>query len=301
MPRHPGKHRAGLGVVLLAALGLSRATPATDLQLLGEAEMLLPGIVSRDTSEQTATVHRSGMIILACPDCRPKRDADLWLIRRRGGDWVGPGKAKPSSRANDSSPAFSADGNWLYLVSDRAGGVGGADLYRTGYSSVRDEFYPLENLGPAVNSAGEEGGATTFTGDGGVVFASRGRKEARGWDLFVSRRVNGRLETARPLAALNTAADETAPALLPDDSGLLFVRNGQAWFAPRRGERFGDPQRLGEAVNVPGNQVLGIQHAHDTPNLLVFTRAGRDGRGDVLRIRYRIVDGEEGAHAADDR
>ena len=299
--RVPGGRRAGFGIVLLAALGLSRTTAAAELQLVGAAEPMLPGIVSRATDEQAVTVHPDGtLVIFACPDCEPARDPDLWITRRRHGTWEQPGRAKPSSRARESSPAFSADGNFLYYASERSGGVGGSDLYRTNYSPVREAFDPVENLGPAVNSPGDEGGAAARM-DGGVVFASRGRKGARGWDLFLSTRVNGRLVAAKPLASLNTAADETAPALLPGDAGLLFVRDGQAWFAARRGEGYAAPQRLDAAINAPGRRVLGVQHAHDTPDQLVFTRAGSDGRGDVLRIRYRIVAGEEGDRAADDR
>jgi hypothetical protein len=300
--RRTGLRRAGCGLVLLAALGVSHAAPASELQLVGEAEVLLPGILSRATDEQVATVHPTGSIIVFdCPDCDTGRDPDLWLVQRRGASWVGPGRAKPSSIAREASPAFSSDGAWLYYVSERGGGFGGADLFRAAYASHRDKFFTAENLGASVNSPGEEGGATALAADTGVIFASRGRKGARGWDLFVSRRVDGRLAPAQPLASLNTAADETAPALLPDERGLLFVRDAQAWFAPRRGEGYGQAQRLSAAVNAPGSRVLGVQHAHDTPDQLVFTRAGREGRGDVLRIRYRVVSGEEGDRAADDR
>lgn len=59
-----------------------------------------------------------------------------------------------NSAGNDGAPAFSPIGDFLYFASDRAGGLGGFDLYRT--RKVRGEFQAPANLGGAVNTTANE-------------------------------------------------------------------------------------------------------------------------------------------------
>lgn len=59
-----------------------------------------------------------------------------------------------NSPANDGAPAFSPIGDFLYFASDRTGGFGGFDLYRT--RKMRGEFQSPGNLGTAVNTKANE-------------------------------------------------------------------------------------------------------------------------------------------------
>ena len=59
-----------------------------------------------------------------------------------------------NSPADDLRVAASSHGDFLYLASNRAGGYGGFDVYRSRISDQGIE--PPENLGPAINSAGDE-------------------------------------------------------------------------------------------------------------------------------------------------
>jgi hypothetical protein len=84
-----------------------------------------------------------------------QRDYDLYVstISDRG---IGP--ARPvdtlNSRYNEGSPAVSPVGDFLYFSSDRPGGEGGFDVYRS--RRLRSEHLAAENLGPAVNSPANE-------------------------------------------------------------------------------------------------------------------------------------------------
>jgi hypothetical protein len=304
--RGAARHAALAAFVALAGSSHARAA---SFHAEGAAEVLLPAQVSRPTNEIQASVQAQGQVLVfGCTDCAGAYGSDVMLVQKQKGQWVGPGRAKPSSRANESAPSFTPEGGWLYYVSDRAHGFGGTDLYRAFYSGVQQVFATPENLGPAINSAGDEGAASAGPDGNYVVFASRGREGARGWDLFESRRVNGKMETARPLAGLNTRADEFDPALLANDAGLVFARStgggkarSELWFAPRAGDGFGTPVRLPEAVNAPGTATRAAQQDHTDPAWLFFTRIGADGVGDIFRIRYRIAAEEDSARAADDR
>ena len=61
------------------------------------------------------------------------------------------------SRANDGQPAVSPDGKWLYFASDRAGGQGGYDLWRSRVTvQPLAGLMPPENLGAPVNTGAHE-------------------------------------------------------------------------------------------------------------------------------------------------
>jgi TolB protein len=294
------------GAGLAGALGMALPAAAAGLAFEGEAETLLPGVLSRKHNEVQASFHPGGKVVLfGCADCRGTRGGDLLEAQLRDGRWVGPGRAKPSLSANESAPAFTPEGGWLYYLSDHANGTGGTDLYRVAYSDVREQFSTPENLGPSINSPGDEGAASADAHGHHLVFASRGRDGARGWDLFESRRAGGRMTPAQPLAALNTRADEFDPALLAAGRGLVLARSeagGSArWFAPAPRRGFGAPVRLPATVNAPGTAVRAPQQDHRDPAYLLFTRTGADGSSDVFRIRYRVAAEGEGDRAADDR
>lgn len=76
--------------------------------------------------------------------------------------------------------ALSSDGRTLYLVSDMPEGYGGTDIYRCRWNG--EGWDKPENLGPMVNSPGDELFPTLF-GDT-LFFASNGRGGLGGLDLY---------------------------------------------------------------------------------------------------------------------
>lgn len=59
-----------------------------------------------------------------------------------------------STIADEGAPAVAPAGDFLYFASDRAGSLGGFDLFRT--RLTRTGFGPVENLGPAINSSADD-------------------------------------------------------------------------------------------------------------------------------------------------
>lgn len=65
--------------------------------------------------------------------------------------------AAASGRANDGQPAVSPDGKWLYFASDRPGGFGGFDLWRSRITvGPVAGLLPPENLGRPINTPANE-------------------------------------------------------------------------------------------------------------------------------------------------
>lgn len=86
----------------------------------------------------------------------------------------------------DSQPTISSDGRTLYFVSDRPGGLGGYDIYKT----VRDEngnWSKAVNLGPQINSAGNEKSPFIHSDSQTLYFSSDGIMGMGGYDIFFSR------------------------------------------------------------------------------------------------------------------
>ena len=128
---------------------------------------------------------------------------------------------------------FSADGRWLYFVSDRAGGQGGDDLHR---AAVADDgaIGAAENLGPGVNTRGDEWAPTPDRDGRRLLFASDGLPGARRHDLFVAGWNGHAFADAKPVPGIATDADEFDGAWIGDGDGLVFARSADAASKPIR-------------------------------------------------------------------
>ncbi len=141
---------------------------------------------------------------------------DLWISYNKAGVWSEPVLANINDRtADDFSPAFAPDGTTLYFASSRKGGQGGNDLYKATLGP-NGRFSPAENLGEAVNTAGND----NFPGvapDGTLYFASDGRPGVGKLDIFM---VKGG-QALNLGADVNSIADDFAPVPMANDMGLF--------------------------------------------------------------------------------
>ncbi len=111
----------------------------------------------------------------------------------------------------------------LFFVSDMPGGQGGYDLY---YAPKKtDGVFGLPvNLGPSVNTAGEE--ASPFYRDGKLYFSSNGRPTFGGLDVFESQ-WNGSVwsEPKQMPMGVNSSVDDLFYTQLPDGMSGYVVSN----------------------------------------------------------------------------
>lgn len=122
------------------------------------------------------------------------------------------------SRHWETSLSERFDGWERVFVSDRPGGLGGRDLYRTVKLPDGTWSEPL-NLGRRINSAGDEESPVLSADGQTLVFASTGRPGMGGFDLYRCRRLdNGSWSDPEHLGhPLNTPGDEAVLTL--DASG----------------------------------------------------------------------------------
>ena len=87
--------------------------------------------------------------------------------------------------SSEGSPAVSPDGLWLYFASDRAGGLGGFDLYRARRKDGR--IGPIENLGSTINTTANEMEPAVSPEGFTLLFSSDRDGEYEQYALFRSR------------------------------------------------------------------------------------------------------------------
>ncbi|MDG1331565.1 MAG: OmpA family protein [Crocinitomicaceae bacterium] len=113
---------------------------------------------------------------------------DLFECVLEGSEWSKPqglGKHINTKNFQEPSACYSPDGNILYFVSEKPGGIGSHDIYL----SRRDEkgkWGPAENLGATINTKYKEDGIYMHPDGKTLYFGSEGHTSMGGMDIFKS-------------------------------------------------------------------------------------------------------------------
>ena len=112
----------------------------------------------------------------------------------------------------------------LYFASNRAGGLGGYDLYYVTYDEQWNFGEPV-NLGPAINTAGDE--RDPYLLDDTFYFTSDGHAGLGGLDVFQATYANGKLSAPKNLGLpYNSPQDDYAFRKGPDET--LYLSSNRA-------------------------------------------------------------------------
>lgn len=106
---------------------------------------------------------------------------EIYTSQRSDAKWSAPVKFEITADTVSSygHPAISPDGQWLYFTSDMPG-IGGRDIWRV---NVKERAGSLENLGPEINTVGDEMFPYMLT-DSVMYFSSNGHPGLGGLDIF---------------------------------------------------------------------------------------------------------------------
>lgn len=138
-------------------------------------------------------------------------DGNLYVSRYRNNKWSKLEKLNGNINTKywESHASLSKDGRTLYFTSNRSGGYGGLDIYKSERTRTGD-WGPAINLGPVINSKYNED--TPFVTEDGktIYFSSMGHYNMGGYDIFYSTKLdNG--QWAKPINVgfpLNTTVDD---------------------------------------------------------------------------------------------
>jgi Tol biopolymer transport system component len=160
---------------------------------------------------------------------KPAMGWSIWVADKQGVRWAPPRPlGSPVNLINENSPSLTQK-NELVFASDRPGGLGKFDIYRSAFSA--GHYGKPENLGSAVNS-GDQDVHPWIAPDGSyLLFASLGRSDSLGGaDLYISfRKEDGSWGQAANLGpAINSTGDEYYARVSPDGEYLFYSsrRNG---------------------------------------------------------------------------
>ncbi len=134
-----------------------------------------------------------------------------------------------NSNAHESAVALSYDGNELYFVSEKEGGLGGKDIYVSRWDSRKEEWMEARNLGASINSKYDEDGVFIHPDGKTLYFSSKGHNSMGGNDIFSSERVNG--EWGKPVNIgypINTPDDDVFFVVAADGRTAYYssIRDG---------------------------------------------------------------------------
>lgn len=150
------------------------------------------------------------------------RTSEIYISTRSSAKW---GKGTRATIVKDSvtalgHPSISPDGKYLYYVSDAVGGFGGKDIFRSKVLGS-NSFGPMENLGEAINTAGDE--MFPYCRDSVTLyFASNGHPGMGGLDLFkATQDSTGNWTVVNLGAPINSSGD---------DFGITFAGQAEKGF-----------------------------------------------------------------------
>lgn len=181
----------------------------------------LPSPLNSGDNEGAECISQDGRIMFftACERQDGGGRCDLYMSIRRGDKWGKPRNLgmPVNSGAWEGQPSFSIDGKTLYFVSNRKGGYGGMDIWKTTFEGGR--WTEPVNLGPEINTAGDEMSPFIHYDDETLYFASNGHVGMGEMDLFVTRKTGtGGWTAAVNLGyPINTGGDESS--LIVDATG----------------------------------------------------------------------------------
>src|SRR5688572_13007590 len=263
------------------------------------------GVVSTRASEIRGSVSPDGQrIVWGSTDREGGAGGwDLWQATLKDGRWQDARALPVNTKANDFDPLFSADGRWLYFFSNRPGGVGGDDLYRA-QVLAGGGFGKAENLGPGVNSRGDEWAPTPSRDGQHLLFASNGHGGAGGHDLFVAHWDGRAFVQPQPVPGVNTKADEFDAAWLGDGKALVFARSQEVATKPTQlllaqcdGNGYANVAPMKLSFNTDDCTTLGPALDWNKPAELVVSgsaKAPRAGKMDIYRMKAPVASGKDG-------
>lgn len=232
----------------------------------GQATPLSAKINTARYNEGAQTISPDGKYLFFTGCNRPDGlgRCDIYVSHREGKDWGEPyNVGKPvNSEYWESQPAISPDGRTLYFISNRPGGAGGYDIWK---STITDDakWGPAVNLGPDINTAYDENTPFLHVDGKTLYFSSDGWPGFGNKDIYYSR-MDDSGKWQKPINIgypINSFDDESGLVVSADGNFGLFSSNLKNGFGAQDIYSFGIPE---QARPAKVTYVKGIVRDKDT-------------------------------------
>lgn len=142
-----------------------------------EAKLLVGEVNSESFNEGAHCISPDGkyLFFTGCNWPNGLGSCDIYVSKKENDRWGSPHNlgAPINSRGWESQPAISADGRTLYFVSNKPGGQGGYDIYKSELKADGEWSAPT-NLGPQINTSFDESSPYIHADGKTLYFASNG-------------------------------------------------------------------------------------------------------------------------------
>ena len=275
----------------------------------------LPGNINTNQNEGAQNISQDGqwLIFTGCNFPDGLGSCDLYISYLTSDGWSTPENMGDSinTEAWESAPSLSPDKRDLYFASRRPDGFGGSDIY-VSHRGLNGRWSAPENLGPVINTIGDEGTPFIHADNQSLYFTSSGHPGYGGDDLFVSRKgPNGVWSKPENLGyPINTIENEGSLVIAADGKTAYYasdradsrggldlytfelradIRPAQTlWVKGKvfdRSTRKGLPSSV-ELTDLSTKEVISKLQTDETGNYLITLPKGKDYAFDVNRKGY---------------
>jgi outer membrane protein OmpA-like peptidoglycan-associated protein/tetratricopeptide (TPR) repeat protein len=188
----------------------------------------LEGNINTNMNEGAQTISQDGQLLIftGCNFPDGYGSCDLYASYLTNDGWSTPENLGTNINTEfwESAPSLSPDERDLYFTSNRPGGFGGNDIY-VSHRLRNGHWSEPENLGPDINTAGDESAPFIHADNQSLYFTSNGHQGYGGDDLFVSRKVgNGKWSTPENLGyPINTIQNEGSLVIAADGKTAYYA------------------------------------------------------------------------------
>ena len=193
----------------------------------GEAKALEGNINSSQFNEGAQNISQDGkwLIFTGCYFPDGLGSCDLYISHLTKQGWSKPENLGPNVNSEfwETSPSLSPDKNDLYFTSSVPGGFGGDDIWVC-HRKANGKWGPAQNLGPEINSSGNERSPFIHSDNQTLYFSSTGHLGySEKPDLFVSHKLpDGKWSTPENLGYPINTIDEEASLIVSSDGKTAY-------------------------------------------------------------------------------
>ena len=260
-------------------------------------------VVNSARNDQAASFSTDGLSLYFSSD--RTGDFDLYVTRRANlqSPWQAPVRLAPTINAStrEQNPNLSADGRTLYFSSDRAGGCGGTDLWRSTRADPNDDagWQPVVNLGCVINTTFDEAGPDIFEdrvlGVTRLYYIEQNRTDGLGdFDIYSSTLgANGSFQAGSLVRELSSSARDGRTVTRRDGLEVFFFSNRPGglgltdlWVATRAtsADGWSAPTNLGPNINSSSDDATPAISADGTTMVFNSSRPDSGGLNDLYIV-----------------
>jgi len=194
----------------------------------------MPSPFNQDRAEGNITLTADGQT-LYCAAINSNAgydNCDILVAHRKNGIWQeleNVGRNVNGERTWESQPSITPDGQYLYFASNRSGGQGGTDIWVC-RRLPNGDWSRAENLGPSVNTPGNEKCPFIHADSKTLYFASNGWQGFGGYDMYFINLTDTYLQRPTNLGLpINTEDDDICFGVTTDGKYGYFANKSPQW------------------------------------------------------------------------